>query len=210
LGAKSRRNNMVQLDDMREEELPHKRTSSWRPHAEDAASVIRALGSSALGLSDEEAARRLAVHGRNELPRTDRRSPLVRLLAQFNNALILFLLTAAVASTVLGQYVEASVIVAVVLVNAIVGFVQEGKAEKALSAIGSLIAPQAHVLREGRRETVAVEEIVPGDIVLLEAGDRVPADLRLIRARSLLIDEAVLTGESVAAEKHESPAPPDA
>ena len=131
----------------------------------------------------------------------------MRFLAQFHNALIYFLLAAAVAAALLGHYVDAAVILAVVLVNAVVGFVQEGKAEKALNAIRGLIAPHAHLVRAGRREKVPVAEIVPGDIVLLEAGDRVPADLRLIRARSLLVEEAILTGESVAAEKRESPAP---
>jgi magnesium-transporting ATPase (P-type) len=134
---------------------------------------------------------------------------MLRFLAQFHNALIYFLLAAAVAATLLGHYVDAAVILAVVLVNAIVGFVQEGKAEKALNAIRGLIAPHAHLVRAGRRERVPVAEIVPGDIVLLDGGDRVPADLRLIRARSLLVDEAILTGESVAAEKRESPAPAD-
>ena len=114
-----------------------------------------------------------------------------------------------VAALLLGHYVDAAVIFAVVLVNAIVGFVQEGKAEKALNAIRGLIAPHAHLLRAGRRDRVPVADIVPGDIVLLEAGDRVPADLRLVHARSLRIEEAILTGESVAAEKQESPAPAD-
>src|SRR5690606_17013258 len=140
-------------------------------------------------------------HGRNELPEAKRRSPLRRFLAQFNNTIIHFLLVAAVAASVLGHVVDAAVILAVVIVNAVVGFVQEGKAEAALDAIRSLIAPHVHVLRDGRRHTVSAAEIVPGDLVLLDAGDRVPADLRLLRARSLLIDEAALTGESVAAQK---------
>ncbi|MCP1367560.1 HAD-IC family P-type ATPase, partial [Halomonas sp. BBD48] len=93
------------------------------------------------------------------------------------------------------------------VINAVVGFVQEGKAEKALNAIRNLIAPHAHLVREGRRVNVPVDEIVPGDIVTLEAGDRVPADLRLMQASSLRIEEAILTGESIAAEKRETPAP---
>ena len=133
----------------------------------------------------------------------------MRFLAQFNNALIYFLLAAAVAAWVLGHRLDAAVIVAVVTINAIVGFLQEGKAEKALSAIRRMIAPRATVRRDGRRASVAVAEIVPGDLVLLEAGDRVPADLRLLRARALLIDEAMLTGESVAAAKQEAPVAPD-
>lgn len=114
------------------------------------------------------------------------------------------------ATAVVGHVVDTVVILAVVLVNAIVGFVQEGRAEKALNAIRRLVAPQAQLLRDGRRQAVPVPEIVPGDVVLLEAGDRVPADLRLVSARSLLAEEAILTGESVAAEKRASPAPADA
>ena len=184
-------------------------SSKPRFHAEDVDSVLRAVNSSASGLTADEAARRLREHGRNELPEAAGRHPVFRFLVQFHNALIYFLLAAAVAASLLGHYVDAAVIVAVVLVNAIVGFVQEGKAEKALDAIRGLTAPHAQLLRGERRERVPVAEIVPGDIVLLEAGDRVPADLRLIRARSLLIDEAILTGESVAAEKRESEAAAD-
>ncbi len=174
-------------------------------HARPAADALRALGTSAQGLAPEEAARRLAEHGPNALPQARRRHPIVRLLAQFNNALIYFLLAAAVAAAVLAHFVDAAVIVAVVLVNAIIGFVLEGTAEAALEAMHKLISPQASVLRAGARQSIAVAELVPGDVVLLEAGDRVPADLRLMRARGLLIDEALLTGESVAAEKDEAP-----
>ncbi len=151
-----------------------------------------------------EAVRRLAVHGANELPAQQRTPALLRFLLQFNNALILFLLAAAALAGALGHWVDASVIVAVVTVNAIVGFVQEGKAEEALNALRSLLAPSARVLRAGQRASVPVATLVPGDIVLLEAGDRVPADLRLLRARGLLVDEAILTGESVASVKTEA------
>ncbi len=184
---------------------------SGRPaHAAEVEDVLQALNSSRSGLTAEDAARRLREHGPNELPETDSRHPLFRFLAHFHNALIYLLLAAVVATTLLGHYVDAAVILAVVLVNAIVGFVQEGRAEAALSAIRGLIAPHVHVIRDGRRETAPVSDIVPGDLVMLEAGDRVPADLRLIRSRSLLVEEAVLTGESVAAEKRETPAPADA
>jgi calcium-translocating P-type ATPase len=171
-------------------------------HAAKVDDVLEALKSSHSGLTADEAALRLQQHGSNELPETTGRHPLLRFLVQFHNALIYFLLAAVVATTLLGNYVDAAVILAVVVVNAVVGFVQEGKAEKALNAIRGLIAPRVHLLREGRRESLPVREIVPGDVVILEAGDRVPADLRLIHARSLLIEEAILTGESVAAEKH--------
>ena len=197
-----------------------KPADAWRPsagedanppwHARKVEDVLEAVQSTRGGLSEEEAARRLREHGPNELPETSGRHPLVRFLSQFHNALIYFLLAAVVATLLLRHYVDAAVILAVVLVNAIVGFVQEGKAEKALNAIRNLIAPHAHLVRGGRREVVPVRNIVPGDLVLLEAGDRVPADLRLVRARSLLIEEAILTGESIAAEKHAASAPENA
>ncbi|MCF1710220.1 HAD-IC family P-type ATPase [Tabrizicola sp. J26] len=170
--------------------------------ANEVATQFRTSGS---GLSSDEAARRLPIFGPNALPETRRRSPLLRFLSQFNNALIYFLLASAAAAIALGHGIDAGVILAVVLVNATVGFLQEGKAEDALRAIGNLIAPRAAVLREGQRIGLPMAELVPGDVVLIEAGDRVPADLRLIKARSLLIDEAVLTGESVANAKQTAP-----
>ncbi|MEN5081541.1 HAD-IC family P-type ATPase [Bosea sp. TWI1241] len=157
------------------------------------------------GLSGAEAALRLARNGPNRLPVPPRPNPALRFLRQFHSALIYFLIAAAVASSLLGHLVDAAVIVAVVLVNAVIGFVQEGRAEQALDAISRMIAPRAPVLRDGHRLSVPAEEIVAGDVVLLEPGDRVPADLRLLRARSLLIDEAILTGESVASAKAVAP-----
>jgi magnesium-transporting ATPase (P-type) len=182
--------------------------AAW--HAAPVAEIRDRLGTGPGGLSSEEAARRLHAHGPNELPAAPGPHPIRRLLAQFNNPLIYFLLAAAVAAGSIGHHVDAVVIVAVVLINAMVGFIQEGKAEKALSAIRKMISPHASVLRDAQRVSVPVADLVPGDIVLLEAGDRVPADLRLTRARGLLIDEALLTGESVAAEKQEDPVAPDA
>ncbi|MDT0328382.1 HAD-IC family P-type ATPase [Nocardiopsis lambiniae] len=161
------------------------------------------------GLSPTEAAARLARHGPNRLPSSLGRGPLVRFLAQFHNVLIYFLLCAAVLTWLLDHRVDAAVILAVVVVNAIVGFVQEGRAERALDAIQDVVAPRATVVRGGRRTTVAADALVPGDVVVLEAGDRVPADLRLIDSRSLLIEEAVLTGESVPAEKQPASVPAD-
>jgi len=176
--------------------------TAW--HATGIEEVLTALRASRHGLDDDEAERRLLEHGRNELPPAPRRHPLLRLLAQFNNALILFLLAAAAVAGALAHYVDAVVIAAVVTTNAIVGFVQEGRAEQALAALRRMIAPMARVLRGNRRHRVDVGGLVPGDVVLLEAGDRVPADLRLLHARGVLIDEAILTGESMAAGKHES------
>ncbi len=179
-------------------------------HARPAADVLQALHTSQQGLSPDEAARRLDQHGRNELPGTRPRHPLARFLAQFHNALIYFLLAAALLALWLGHGVDAAVIVGVVTINAIVGFVQEGKAEQALNALRAMLAPNARVVRDGDRQTVAVAELVPGDVVLLEAGDRVPADVRLLRSRGVLVDEALLTGESLAAEKREDPSDPKA
>ncbi len=179
-------------------------------HTLVAADALGRLATRPEGLNADDAAKRLQTHGRNELPAPPPRHPLLRLLSQFNNALIYFLLAGAFAAWTLGHVIDAFVIVVVVLVNAIVGFVQEGKAENALAAIRNIIAPRANVLRDGQRHAVPASEIVPGDIVVIEAGDRVPADLRLLKARGLLIEEAILTGESVAAEKGEDPAPANA
>jgi magnesium-transporting ATPase (P-type) len=179
-------------------------------HARSSSEVLQALDSQAEGLSRAQANERLARHGPNALPVAAARPPVLRFLGQFHSTLIYVLLGAAALAGALGHALDAVVIVAVVLVNAVVGFLQEGKAERALAAIRSLVSPRAHVLRDGQRITVPVADLIPGDVVLLEAGDRVPADLRLLRARGLLVDEALLTGESVAAQKQDLPAPPDA
>jgi magnesium-transporting ATPase (P-type) len=167
--------------------------------------VLAALESSAEGLASSDAARRKTLCGPNRLPQAARRGPLKRFLLQFHNLLIYALLVAAAMSAGLGHGIDAVVILAVVLLNAVIGFIQEGRAEQALTAIHRMIDPRAAVLRDGRRTTVAAEDIVPGDLVILEAGDRVPADLRLIKLRNLRIEEAVLTGESVAVDKAIAP-----
>ncbi len=179
-------------------------------HSLTEAEVLERLAADRAGLDEEEAARRLAAHGPNSLPQAAATHPLLRFLAQFHSPLIYFMLAGALAAGLLGHIVDTAVILVVVLVNAIVGFVQEGKAERALGAIRDLISPHAAVMRDGRRQTVPVATLVPGDAVILEAGDRVPADVRLLRARGLTIDEALLTGESVTAEKNEAPVAGDA
>ncbi|MCB4769876.1 HAD-IC family P-type ATPase [Ancylobacter sp. Lp-2] len=173
------------------------------PHAE----VARHLDVTADGLTAAEASARLARHGPNRLPEPPRRHPLLRFLAQFNNMLIYFLLAGALAASLIGHGIDAGVILAVVLANAIIGYVQEGKAEEALRAIREMISPHANVIRDGQRTSIGAHELVPGDVIVIEAGDRVPADARLMRARGMRIDESALTGESVAAEKHEGVAP---
>jgi magnesium-transporting ATPase (P-type) len=162
------------------------------------------------GLSKPEVARRLQAYGPNRLAPPVRRTTLQRLLIQFHNILIYVLLVSAALAALLGHGIDAAVILGVVIVNAVVGFIQEGKAEKALEAIRRMIAPKASVLRDGKRQTVDASDLVPGDILVLEAGDRVTADVRLIRSRNLRIDEAILTGESNPVEKTSKPVAADA
>lgn len=174
-------------------------------HAAGADTVAESFTTTPEGLSDDEAARRLAAHGPNRLPPPKARGPIRRFLAQFENLLIQVLLSAAVLTAVIGHLTDAMVILAVCLVNAGIGFVQEGKAEQALRAIRDMLSARATVLREGMRAAVSAEDLVPGDLVVLESGDRVPADIRLLRVKNLQIDEAALTGESVPVVKRIEP-----
>ena len=183
-------------------------TISNQNRAWHAATVVEAMAahdSGPNGLTEAHASERLTTFGPNRLPTPKRRGPFVRFLAQFNDALVYLLIAAAAITAVLGHGIDSGVILAVVLVNAVIGYIQEGKAEKALDAIRDMLAPKASVIRDGRRKAVAGDEVVPGDIVLIEAGDRVPADLRLIDANGLRIDEAVLTGESMTSDKAVAP-----
>ncbi len=175
------------------------------PHATPAAECLARLSATPEGLTAPEAARRLAAHGPNRLPEVQARGPVVRFLRQFHNVLIYVLIVAAVVTGALQHWVDTGVILAVVLANAVIGFVQEGKAEAAMAAIRGMLAPKAAVLRDGHRVSVDGASLVPGDIVLLEAGDKVPADLRVIEARGLAAQEAILTGESVPVEKGQTP-----
>ncbi|MFQ3677836.1 MAG: cation-transporting P-type ATPase [Fimbriimonadaceae bacterium] len=158
-----------------------------------------------VGLTDDEVAKRLERYGPNRLPEVERQGPIVRFLLQFHNVLIYVLLAAAVLTGLLAHWIDTVVILAVVVVNAIIGFVQEGKAEKALSSIRSMLSVHAWVIREGERREIEAENLVPGDVVLLKSGDKVPADLRLTEVRSLRVDEATLTGESVPVSKQVDP-----
>jgi magnesium-transporting ATPase (P-type) len=179
-------------------------------HSLPADAALEHFRSSADGLSSAEAARRLDEHGPNRLATPSRRGPVVRFLLQFHNVLIYVLLAAATVTALLGHWVDTAVIFGVALINSVIGFVQEGKAERALEAIRRMLSLHAFVRRDGQRREIAAEELVPGDIVLLASGDKVPADLRLIEVRSLRLEEAVLTGESVPAEKHARPVGADA
>lgn len=176
-------------------------------HARPPEDALHAFKSTVQGLELREAAARLARYGRNALPEVAGKTLLQRLAVQFNNLLIYVLLASAVVTAFLGHAVDTGVILAVVIFNALIGFVQEGKAEQALDAIRDMISPKASVLREGRRVAIDAAELVPGDILLLEAGDRVTADVRLIKARNLRIDEAILTGESMPVSKSLAPVP---
>jgi P-type E1-E2 ATPase len=188
---------------MRESGVIMDRPRAW--HDRPAHAVLHGLATTPDGLSQVEAENRLKQQGANRLPEPPRRSALMRLLLQFHNILIYVLLGAAVITALLNHLVDTLVIVAVVIANAVIGFLQEGKAEKAMDAIRLMLAPRASVLRGGERRSVDGETLVQGDIVLLEAGDKVPADLRLIQARGLQVQEAILTGESVPVEKHTPP-----
>lgn len=179
-------------------------------HAVTADAALKALDASVQGLNAGEVLRRLEKHGKNQLPESPPRSPVMRFLAQFHNVLIYVLLASAGVTAALGHGVDTAVILAVVIANALIGFIQEGRAEQAMEAIRGMLAPRSSVLRDGRRQSVDAGNLVPGDIVLIEAGDRVPADLRLIEARGLKAEEAILTGESVPVEKAIGPMAADA
>lgn len=174
-------------------------------HCHDADWALARLQTSGTGLSAAEAARRLDQYGPNRLTPARRRGAFLRLIGQFRNLLIYVLLVAAAITAALGHWIDSGVIAAVVVINAIIGFLQEGKAERALDAIRDLLSLQASVLRDGHRVTLVAEDLVPGDVVFLQSGDRVPADLRLMHARNLRVQEAVLTGESLAVEKSVHP-----
>jgi magnesium-transporting ATPase (P-type) len=174
-------------------------------HTENVKTALESLETSTNGLSKEKAGNRLAKHGPNRLPEARARGPLVRFFYQFHNVLIYVLMAASAVTAMLGHWVDASVILGVVLINAVIGFVQEGKAEDALRAIRQMLSPNAMVLRNGRQMTIQAEDLVPGDIVLLQPGDKVPADLRLFQLKGLQIQESVLTGESMAVEKVTDP-----
>ena len=170
-------------------------------HTLTAQQALAAQNTTVDGLGPEEAACRLVEHGPNRLTPPAQRGPLLRFLLQFHNVLIYVLLAAATVTALLAHWVDTAVIVGVVVINAVIGFIQEGKAEQAMEAIRRMLSPEATVLRGGRHVVVGAETLVPGDIVLLVSGDKVPADLRLLNEKNLRIEEAALTGESTAVEK---------
>jgi len=164
--------------------------------------TLKTLNSSIKGLSDSEAQKRLSEHGKNELVEEEKPGPVQIFLGQFMDILILILIIAAIAAYYVGDTLDAIVILIVVLINAVVGFIQEYRAEKAMEKLKGLISSEAVVIRDGQEQKVPAGELTIGDIVLLEEGDNVPADLRIIESYDLLIDESAMTGESLPAEKH--------
>jgi magnesium-transporting ATPase (P-type) len=179
-------------------------------HSLAAERLFEQLEAGARGLDSVEAAERLARYGPNRSRPPERPGALRRFLHQFHNFLIYALLASTAILAALEHWLDASVVFGVTLINALIGFIQEGKAERAFESIQELLAPSASVVRDGQRITVQACDLVPGDLVLLDAGDRVPADMRLLSANALEIQEAMLTGESIPVEKGIAPVHDDA
>lgn len=184
------------------------KTFAW--HSLSPEQTMQQLDTGENGISEPEAALRRQKFGENRLKPPKPKSAVMRFLAQFNNVLIYILLAASLITFLLGHWIDSGVILAVIVINAIIGVIQEGKAEKALASIRNILALNAVTLRDGQRKQIPAEQLVPGDIVLLQSGDKVPADLRLLTVRNLRIDEAALTGESEAVEKYNRLTAPDA
>ncbi|MBM4761737.1 cation-transporting P-type ATPase [Bacillus sp. B15-48] len=176
----------------------------------DSNHVIKKLETdSKIGLSNEEASKRQGEHGKNELPAGQTEPKWRKFLKHFHDVLIYVLLAAAIITFVLGHYIDTVIILLVAIINAVIGYVQENKAEKALDGIRNMLSLKANVIRDGQRAEIHSNELVPGDIVLLSAGDKVPADLRILRADNLKVEESPLTGESVSVEKNADTLPED-
>jgi magnesium-transporting ATPase (P-type) len=179
-------------------------------HAVSAEETLERLGTSLKGLSNAEALVRLKRFGPNALPAAKRHSVWAAFFAQFHNVLIYVLLAASVLTLSIGRYADTLVILAAALINAVIGFIQEGRAERALEAVRKLLALQASVVRNGHRRNIPASEVVPGDIIVLTAGDRVAADMRLVAVKNLRTSEAALTGESLPVDKDIRPIAPAA
>lgn len=177
-----------------------KEAKKW--YAIEAEEVLKELDVDAeQGLDSSEVKKRLEEYGRNELPKGKKRQWWMRLLLQFHNTLIYVLIAAAVITALLNHWIDTWVILAVIIINALIGFIQEGKAEQALESIREMLSLEAVVIRDGKKQTVEAEELVPGDIVMLKSGDKIPADLRLVKSKDLRVEESPLTGESTAVDK---------
>ncbi len=187
----------------------HKQITDWHNLSVDDA-IKRLHSDPHHGLTSHEARLRVKRFGRNRLPSPRKRSALLRFLLQFHNVLIYVMLVAAGTTALLSDWVDTGVLLAAILVNAIIGFIQEGKAEQAMDAIRNMLSLHTTVIRNGERIEIEAENLVPGDIVVLASGDKVPADLRLIVGKGLRVNEAILTGESEAVEKTADPVQNDA
>jgi P-type Ca2+ transporter type 2C len=183
-----------------QENIASTKTEPW--HALSAEEVLGHLKVRENGLTNAEAAERMAQYGPNQLTEAPRPGFLKLLWEQFNNFIVMLLIVAAAISAFLGEWIDASAIITIVILNAVLGIIQERRAEEALAALQKLAAPDAHAMRDGKRTTVPARDLVPGDIIFLEAGNHVPADLRLLEAINLQIDESALTGESLAVNKN--------
>ena len=187
---------------MEKQQVQHATAPAPEWHAMPATEVAAKLASdTAKGLSTGEAAKRLQQYGNNRLPEGKKRHPFMRFLGQLNNILVYVLLGAAFVKLMLGVWLDAGIIFGVVLLNALLGYIQEGKAEKALDSIRNMLSAEARTTRNGETRLIASDDLVPGDIVLLESGDKVPADLRLVEVKNFRTEEAALTGESVPSDK---------
>ncbi len=182
--------------------------TSW--HSVPAAEALERLETGAGGLSRAEAAARLRRHGPNTLPRRKPEGPLTLLWRQVNSPLIWVLVASSGVAVAMGKVLDGAVVFGVIVLNTLIGFVQELRAGRAIEALGRMVPETATAVRDGARVSVPAAELVPGDVVALQSGDRVPADMRLLEARSLMVEEAALTGESVPAEKRVQPAAAEA
>lgn len=190
---------LVTLKKMMGIQVTQNEHTSW--HSQSESEVLNKLASQRIGLSDSMAQDRLHTYGANRLPAPHKIPAWLRFLQQFHNVLVYVLIVAGVIAGLLGHWIDTIVILGVVVINAIIGFIQEGRAEASIDAIRHLLSLQARVMRDGHQKIIDSEHLVPGDILLLEAGDKVPADLRVLQSHALSAQEATLTGESLAVEK---------
>src|SRR3989338_87626 len=170
-------------------------------HTLEVEKVLDTLDTNKTGLSEREVNNRLIEHGPNEL-KEKKPTPLWKMfLRQFESFLIIILIVATIISALIGEVADAIVILIIVILNAILGFIQEYRAEKAMKALKKMVTPVALVIRDGRQMEILARDLVPGDIIIIEAGDRIPVDARLFEVTSLQVDEAILTGESTPVTK---------
>ncbi|TXK49648.1 cation-transporting P-type ATPase [Pontibacter qinzhouensis] len=197
-------------EEKRTSSLPMDKNKQYDWHNLEIAETIELLQvAPERGLSISEVEKRLDAYGRNVMTPKKKQSAIVRFMLQFHQPLIYILLAATVVTIVMGEYIDSAVIFAVVLVNAIIGYIQESKALEAIDALAKSMTANAQVLRDGKKQNIDAQELVPGDIVILQSGDKFPADVRLVQVRDMKVDESALTGESVSVEKNTGTVPAD-